>query len=59
VIEVWLDSDLWHKAVETSGYWRPFGMLFADAPLSIDLEVDLLVFSQLGNKDIFVNEADL
>ena len=58
VVEGFLESDVGHEAVETSGNGRPFCMLLADPLLRKDLKVDLLVFPQLGDDDVVVNELD-
>ena len=55
MVEGFLESDVGHEAVETSGNGRPFCMLLANPLLRKDLKVDLLVFPQLGDDDVVVN----
>lgn len=57
MIEFRLDGDIWHQTVEASWHWWPFSMFFAYPPLSIDFEIDLLIFAKFGNQNTFMNEA--
>jgi hypothetical protein len=56
MIESALDGNAGHETIEAGRNRRPFGMLFANTLLCIDLNKDLLVLSKLGNDDVLMDQ---
>lgn len=48
-----------HEPVEAGGYRWPLSMLLTDTFFGIDLEIDLLVFSEFGDEDVVVEDGDM
>lgn len=55
-VEIFPNLNAGHEAVEASGDRRPLCVLFADSLFSVDFEIDLLIFSKLGNENVLVDE---
>lgn len=59
MIEFFIDLNVGHESIKTSGDWRPLGVFFSDTFFSIDFHVNLLIFSQFGDQYIWMLDLNI